>query len=154
VVKHDTVDLKGRAVRIAGLWKRISKEQPYATFWAHARVMSSKIGCELRKLPENLYQIDNDIQRLGQTDGRVLYVRSFRDKVHEAFVFFHEVGHVLLHYGTEKRWRILTTKQMEIEADDFATVVCMVLWPEHKELYKQLSDDNAGKKDPLDKYFP
>ena len=157
ITNETRIDLKGKAKRIAGLWKKISSERPHLTFWAHARIISEKVGCQLRKLPESEWMKENDIHRLGSTNGKTLYVRGFKNAVHEAYVFFHEVGHVILHYGTERRHKILTTPQMEVEADDFATEVCMHLWPQHADLYKELSDNNAGKKDPfeqqLNKYF-
>lgn len=145
ITKHQRLDLNGRAARIASLWKRIDRERPNLTFWAKARIMSEKIDCQLRKLPVDKWITVEEHHLLGQTDGRLLHVRSFKDKVHEAFVFFHEVGHVLLHYGTEKRWRVLTTVQKEIEADDFATAVCMSLWPEHVDIYKKLAEGNVNR---------
>lgn len=137
----DTVDISGKAKRMVHLWNNISKQKPGLTMWAKARVISEKIGCELKKLPLNEYHKD-DLHVLGQTNGKTLHVRKFKDSLMEAFTFFHEVGHVVLHYGTENRHRYFSKVQLEKEADEYAMLVCCELWPQYEEKIRQFALEN------------
>lgn len=136
----DRVDLIGKANRIASLWQRISKEKPEYNLWAKARILSEKIGCQMKRLPESAWK-DGDLHVLGLTNGKHLHVRGFQSQLQEAFVFFHEVGHVLLHFGVNIN-RKITTKEKEYEADQFAQIVCEQIWPQHKEPIRLIKESH------------
>lgn len=134
--------IKKAASNVSRTWNSYLEEDKNLTNWNLAKKISDMLNCKLEVLPEKLWSVETGIDLMGQTDGKIIHVRSM-DTIHNLYVFFHEVGHVLFHWNPKRR---LTQKEEELEADMFALRVCMNLHPENKSEFIIFSRINAGRK--------
>jgi hypothetical protein len=106
--------------------------------WIKANNFASLYGCTLKKLPQKRWFDEDGNNRIGETNGKIIFMRSVNN-ILSVFTFFHEIGHVVLHFNSK---RLLNKSQMEHEADLFASIITSKLWPICKDLIDEIVSKN------------
>jgi hypothetical protein len=117
--------IEEKAVQCAKLWDTLN---PDINSWDRAKIFCETLGFYLHKIHKDR-QEKCGFTVVGKTNGKIIRLAAFENTL-DAFNFFHDVGHYIIHYGFNRN---LPIKQMEYEADLFAKNVCQKIWvKEHR----------------------
>ncbi len=126
-------EMRIKAEGIIKTWKVFVKMYPRATLWYIATKLSNSLGFGLIRLK---YDKRGSGSRQKYGEARTGTYNAIEiislETYHQAFVFFHEIGHVVLHLSKEPD-EDEDIFIVEEEADEFSKFICRSLWPEFNE---------------------
>jgi hypothetical protein len=134
---YDNYLVEEKAKVVIKLWSTLRFIFPDLSLWDMAKLVSEALGITLRKMKRKYWYKDGQ-ERIGSSNGKVIYLRGMGELKY-IFTYFHEIGHVLLHFRTG---RLDDNIIMEKEADDFARRICQYLWPDLDREIDDLSREN------------
>lgn len=129
--------IEEKAIQCAKLWITINSDILDKPMWDRGKMFCETLGFTLHKLRKDR-QEKCGYPIIGQSNGKIIRLVAFKDTV-DAFAFFHELGHCILHFGWH---RMLPIKEMEYEADLFAKIVCQKIWVKEHRIFELIEMTN------------